>query len=47
MTRLVILKQILWLNWKVAVFALTKKTFLVEPAEDCPVDSILLFVDIL
>ena len=29
------------------LFAFTKETFLAEPAWDCPVDSILLFVDIL
>ena len=29
------------------LFALRKQTFLAEPAGDCPVDSILLFVDIL
>ena len=29
------------------LFTLVKETFLTEPSGDCPVDSILLFVDIL
>ena len=29
------------------LFALTKETFLAVPSGDCPVDSILLFEDIL
>ena len=36
--------EVVVLGW---LFALTKETFLAEPAGDCPVDSILLFVDIL
>ena len=51
-----ILKQIVWSKCKGGrisvvvtgwLVALTKGTFLAEPAGDSPVDSILLFVDIL
>ena len=51
-----ILKQILWFNWgggggggggSWLVICTYQEAFLAEPAEDCPVGSLLLFVDIL